>query len=50
MKTVDNIANKNRPLVVIDENLNKLRDKIRFPKKLEKANKMLETGKLPDKK
>ncbi len=35
------------PLVAIDKSLDKLRDKIMFPKKLEKANKMLSTAKLP---
>ena len=50
MKTVDNISNRNSPLVVIDKKLDKLRDRIMFPKKLEKANKMLSTAKLPNKK
>ncbi|MCU0440635.1 MAG: hypothetical protein MUC49_22300 [Raineya sp.] len=46
MKTV-NITNKNVPLVAIDKSLDKLKDKVMFPKKLEKANKMLENAKLP---
>jgi hypothetical protein len=39
--------NKKLPLVAIDKSLDKLRDKIMFPKKLEKANKMLLTANLP---
>jgi hypothetical protein len=50
MKPVNDISNQNIPLVAIDKNLDKLRDKIMFPKKLEKANKLLSTAKLPNKK
>lgn len=50
MKLEMNISNQNNPLVAIDKNLDKLRDKIMFPKKLEKANKILSTTKLPKKK
>lgn len=50
MKTVVNISNRNKPFVVIDKNLDKLRDRILFTKKLEKANKVLSTAKLPNKK
>lgn len=49
MKTVKDISNQNIPLVAIDKSLDKLRDKIMFPKKLEKANKVLSTAKLPNK-
>jgi len=48
MKTI-NITNKNVPLVAIDKNLDKFKDKVMFPEKLEKANKMLENAKLPKK-
>lgn len=50
MKSVINISNQNTPLVAIDKNLDKLRDKIMFPKKLEKGNKVLSTAKLLKKK
>lgn len=46
MKNIE-IIDRKLPLVVIDKRLDKLRDKIMFPKKLEKANKMLLTAKLP---
>lgn len=49
MKTV-NIIDKNVPLVAIDKSLDKLRDKVMFPEKLEKANKLLKNVKLPAKK
>ncbi|WP_193812373.1 hypothetical protein [Kaistella flava (ex Peng et al. 2021)] len=41
------ILDKKIPLVAIDRSLDKLRNKIMFPKKLEKANEMLLTAKLP---
>lgn len=50
MKTVKEISKQSNTLVVIDKNLDKLRDKIMFPEKLEKANKALLTAKLPGKK
>jgi hypothetical protein len=50
MKPINNISNQNIPLVAIDKNLGKLRHKIMFPKKLEKANQLLSTTKLPNKK
>lgn len=49
MKTINNISTQNIPLVAIDKSLDKLRDKIMFPRKLEKANKILSTAKLPTK-
>jgi hypothetical protein len=39
--------NNNLPLVAIDKRMDKLADKIMFPKKLEKANNMLLTTQLP---
>lgn len=50
MKTVDSISTQNIPLVAIDKSLDKLHDKIFFNSKLEKANKVLLTAKLPAKK
>ncbi len=41
------VIDKTVPLVAIDKRLDKLRDKVMFPKKLEQANKMLLTAKLP---
>ena len=43
MKNKDNISNRRIPLVAIDKSLDKYRNKITFPKKLEKANKVLST-------
>lgn len=50
MKTLKDVSKKNVPLVAIDKNLDKLRDKIMFPEKLQKANKALSNAKLPEKK
>lgn len=47
MKKVKDLSNQKLPLVAIDKNLDKLRDKVLFTEKLEKANKMLSTAKLP---
>jgi hypothetical protein len=47
MKTVRDIPKQRTPLVVIDRSLDKLIDKISFPEKLEKANKMLANAKIP---
>ena len=47
MKTVEELNMRKVPIVTIDPALDKYRDKIMFPKKLEKANKMLKTAKLP---
>lgn len=49
MKTIKDISNQSIPLVAIDKSLDKLRGKVMFPKKLEKANKVLSTAKLPEK-
>ena len=50
MKTVQELNNRKVPIVAFDPSLDKYRDKIMFPAKLEKANKMLKTAKLPPKK
>lgn len=47
---VTNTSNQSIPLVAIDKSLDKLRGKIMFPEKLEKANRVLSTAKLPEKK
>lgn len=49
MKTVEDLNKRKTPIVTIDKSLEKYKDKILFPKKLEKANKMLKTAKLPKK-
>ena len=50
MKTIKNISNRKLPLVAIDKSLDKLKDKVMFPNKLKKANKVLLTAKLPENK
>ncbi len=47
MKTVEKLNKRKVPIVTIDPALDKYRDIIMFPEKLEKANKMLKTAKLP---
>lgn len=47
MKTIEELNKRKVPIVTIDNSLDKFRDKIMFPEKLEKANKMLKTAKLP---
>ncbi len=47
MKTVERLNKRKVPIVTIDPSLDKYRDIIMFPEKLEKANKMLKTAKLP---
>ena len=47
MKKVEELRNGKVPIVAIDRALGKYRNKIMFPEKLEKANKMLKTAKLP---
>ena len=49
MKTVEDIKHKKVPFVTIDPSLDKLKELNLFPEKLAKANKMLETAKLPAK-
>jgi hypothetical protein len=46
MKDKQNLGDK-IPFITIDKSLDKLRDKITFPKKLEKANEILLTARLP---
>ena len=50
MKTIQELINRKVPIVAIDPALDKYRDKIIFIEKLERANKMLRTAKLPPKK
>ena len=47
---VDDIKNRKVPFITIDPSLDKLKDQNLFPEKLEKANKMLKTAKLPARK
>ena len=47
MKTVEQLNKRKVPIVAIDHALDKYRNKIMFPEKLERANKMLKTAKLP---
>ena len=47
MKTIEDLNKRKVPIVSIDPALDKYRDKTMFPEKLEKANKMLKTAKLP---
>jgi len=47
MKTAQNRSKKKWPFVTIDPALNEYRDKIMFPEKLEQANNVLKTAKLP---
>ena len=50
MKTVQDLNKSKVPIVRIDSSLEQYRDKTLFPEKLAKANKMLKTAKLPNKK
>jgi hypothetical protein len=50
MKVVKEISSRKAPIVAIDTSLDKYCDTVLFPKKLEKANKMLITARLPPKK
>lgn len=47
MKTIDNINKLKVPIVAIDHSLNKYRNKVLFQSKLNKANDMLQSAKLP---
>lgn len=49
MKIVTEIKKRKVPIVRVDKSLNKYDDKILFPDKLEKANKMLQNTGLPKK-
>lgn len=48
-KTVQERNNRKVPIVAVDPALDKYENKVMFPKKLEQANKMLKTAKLPPK-
>ncbi len=50
MKANKKVLLKNLPLVAIDSKLDKLRDRVLFTEKLEKANRVLQKAKLPNKK
>jgi hypothetical protein len=50
MKTIEELINRKVPIVTIDPSLEQFNGTVLFPKKLEKANQMLKTAKLPDKK
>jgi hypothetical protein len=50
MKTIKELRERKVPIVSIDTSLNKYREQPLFPEKLEKANQMLKTAKLPGKK
>lgn len=47
MKSAQKILQKKWPFVTIDKALDAYRDKIMFPDKLEKANKVLKTAQIP---
>lgn len=47
MKITEEIKKRKIPIVKIDKSLNKFDDKVLFPDKLEKANKMLKNKGLP---
>jgi hypothetical protein len=50
MKTVQELNKRKVPIVRIDSTLEKYRDANLFPEKLAKANEMLKTAKLPNRK
>lgn len=50
MKTIKELNKSKIPIVCIDPSLDQYKDKILFPEKLAKANKMLKKAKLPAKK
>lgn len=50
MKTIEELNKRKAPIVTIDKSLDLFADKVLFPKKLEKANQMLKTAKLPARK
>lgn len=45
---IEELKKRKAPIVVIDPTMEKDKDKIYFPEKLEKANEMLKTAKLPE--
>jgi hypothetical protein len=46
-KKIEELNKSRVPIVIIDPSLEKDKDKVYFPEKLERANKMLKTAKLP---
>lgn len=46
-KKIEELNKGKVPIVVIDPSLEMEKDKVYFPEKLEKANEMLKTAKLP---
>ena len=50
MKAVKESNGRKAPIVTIDESLEEHKDKIIYPEKLRKANEMLKTAKLPERK
>lgn len=47
-KKIEELNKSKVPIVIIDPSLEKYRDQVLFPEKLEKANEMLKTTKLPE--
>lgn len=47
-KKIEELNKSKVPLVVIDPSLERDKDKVYFPEKLEQANAMLKTAKLPE--
>jgi hypothetical protein len=50
MKTVKELNSSKVPIVPIDPSLEQYREKVLFPEKLAKANEMLKSANLPNKK
>ncbi|GAB2564722.1 hypothetical protein [Spirosoma areae] len=50
MRTVEELNKSKVPIVRIDPSLEQYRDSVLFPEKLAKANEMLRTAKLPNRK
>ncbi len=47
MKTIEDLKNRKTPFVILDPSLDHFEDKVLFPKKLQKAMKILNNSKLP---
>ena len=50
MKKIQDLNNSKVPIVAIDPSLANNRDQVSFPEKLERANEVLRSAKLPPKK
>ena len=50
MKTIEELNKRKAPIVTIDSSLDQFSGKVLFPKKLKKANQMLKTARLPERK